>query len=90
MEKPTHIYRAVGCLECRNTGFNGRSGIYEMMSMSPALRSCISADTNLEQLTKIARIEGMQALIINGAEKVAAGLTTIEELLKVAPPLKDI
>lgn len=89
MEKPTHIYRAVGCLECRNTGFKGRSGIYEMLNMSPALRSCISADTNLEQLTKIARAEGMQALMMNGAEKVAAGLTTIEELLKVAPPLKD-
>ncbi|MEK9940412.1 MAG: GspE/PulE family protein, partial [Methylotenera sp.] len=89
MEKPAHIYRAVGCLECRNTGFKGRSGIYEMLNMSPALRSCISADTNLEQLTKIARAEGMQALMMNGAEKVAAGLTTIEELLKVAPPLKD-
>ncbi len=89
IEKPAHIYRAVGCLECRNTGFKGRSGIYEMLSMSPALRSCISADTNLEQLTKIARAEGMQALMMNGAEKVAAGLTTIEELLKVAPPLKD-
>lgn len=85
--KPAHIYRPVGCLECRNTGFRGRSGIYEMLSMSPALRKLVTADTNLAQLTKQARAEGMQPLIINGAEKVAAGLTTIEELLKVAPPL---
>ncbi len=87
--KPPHIYRAVGCLECRNTGFKGRSGIYEMLNMTPSLRQRISANTDLEQLTIQARAEGMQPLIINGAEKVAAGLTTIEELLKVAPPLKD-
>jgi general secretion pathway protein E len=85
--KPAHIYRAVGCLECRNTGFKGRSGIYEMLSLSPTLRKLITADTDLAKLTKQARAEGMQPLIINGAEKVAAGLTTIEELLKVAPPL---
>lgn len=88
--KPDHIYRPVGCLECRNTGFKGRSGIYEMLSMSPGLRQHITANTDLEQLTKQARAEGMQALIINGAEKVAAGLTTIEELLKVAPPLDTV
>jgi general secretion pathway protein E len=86
--KPEHIYRPVGCLECRNTGFRGRSGIYEMLSMSRTLRKLITPDTNLAKLTKQAYQEGMQPLIINGAEKVAAGLTTIEELLKVAPPLE--
>jgi len=86
--KPDRIYRPVGCLECRNTGFKGRSGIYEMLSMSRSLRKLITPDTNLAKLTKQAYQEGMQPLIINGAEKVAAGLTTIEELLKVAPPLE--
>lgn len=86
--KPNHIYRPVGCLECRNTGFRGRSGIYEMLSMTPSLRQHITANTDLEQLTRQARSEGIQPLIISGAEKVAAGLTTIEELLKVAPPLE--
>lgn len=88
LPKPEHIYRPVGCLECRNTGFKGRSGIYEMLSMSRTLRKLITPDTNLAKLTKQAYQEGMQPLIINGAEKVAAGLTTIEELLKVAPPLE--
>lgn len=88
LPKPEHIYRPVGCLECRNTGFRGRSGIYEMLSMSRTLRKLITPDTNLAKLTKLAYQEGMQPLIINGAEKVAAGLTTIEELLKVAPPLE--
>lgn len=86
--KPAHIYKPVGCLECRNTGFRGRSGIYEMFTITPAIRKLITPDTNLAQLTKLARQEGMQPLVINGAEKVAAGLTTIDELLKVAPPLE--
>lgn len=88
LPKPAHIYKPVGCLECRNTGFRGRSGIYEMLSITPALRKLITPETNLANLTKLARQQGMQPLIINGAEKVAAGLTTIAELLKVAPPLE--
>ncbi len=87
MPKPAHIYKPVGCLECRNTGFRGRSGIYEMLTMTPALRKLITPETDLAKLTQLAQQEGMQPLIINGAEKVAAGITTIEELLKVAPPL---
>jgi len=85
--KPAHIYKPVGCLECRNTGFRGRSGIYEMLTITPALRKLITPETDLAKLTKLAHQEGMQPLIINGAEKVAAGITTIEELMKVAPPL---
>ncbi|MDP3744675.1 MAG: GspE/PulE family protein [Methylotenera sp.] len=87
LPKPEHIYKPVGCLDCRNTGFRGRSGIYEMLTITPAIRKLITPDTNLAKLTKLAQQEGMQPLIINGAEKVAAGITTIEELLKVAPPL---
>ena len=89
LPKPAHIYKPVGCIECRNTGFKGRSGIYEMFTMTPALRKLITPETDLARLTKLARFEGMQPLIINGAEKVAAGVTTIEELLKVAPPLES-
>jgi general secretion pathway protein E len=89
LAKPEHIYKPVGCLECRNTGFRGRSGIYEMLTITPTLRKLITPDTNLADLTKLAQREGMQPLIINGAEKIAAGITTIEELLKVAPPLEQ-
>jgi general secretion pathway protein E len=85
--KPTGVMKAVGCLECRNTGFKGRSGIYEMLTISPNLRKLIKSDTDLAQLRNLAYQEGMQPLMLNGAEKVAAGLTTIEELLKVAPPI---
>ncbi|MEQ1487864.1 MAG: GspE/PulE family protein [Methylotenera sp.] len=88
LPKPAHIYKPVGCLECRNTGFRGRSGIYEMLTITPALRKLITPDTNLANLTKLAQQQGMQPLVINGAEKIAAGITTIEELMKVAPPLE--
>lgn len=88
LPKPAYIYKPVGCLECRNTGFRGRSGIYEMLTISPALRKLITADTDLAALSNMARQEGMQPLIINGAEKVSAGLTTIEEIMKVAPPIE--
>lgn len=85
--KPTSVMKAVGCLECRKTGFRGRSGIYEMLTITPKLRKMITPHTDLAQLKMLAYQEGMQPLMLNGAEKVAAGLTTIEELLKVAPPL---
>jgi general secretion pathway protein E len=85
--KPTSVMKAVGCIECRNTGYRGRSGIYEMLTITPALRKLIKPETDLSKLKNLAYQEGMQPLMVNGAEKVAAGLTTIEELLKVAPPL---
>ena len=86
--KPKHKYVAVGCLDCRNTGYRGRSGIYEMFTVSTSLKKHIQPDTDLAVLRTKAYEEGMKPLMINGAEKIAAGLTTIEELIKVAPPLE--
>ena len=85
--KPTSVMKAVGCVDCRNTGYRGRSGIYEMLTITPKLRKLITPNADLSQLKLLAYQEGMQPLMLNGAEKVAAGITTIEELLKVAPPL---
>ena len=85
--KPAVIYQAAGCAECRNTGFRGRSGIYEMLTMTPASRKQITAETDLQQLTQLAQQSSMHPHIINGAEEIAAGIPTIEELRKVVPPL---
>ena len=85
--KPNSVMKAVGCIDCRNTGYRGRSGIYEMLTITPQLRKLITPNADLAQLKLLAYQEGMQPLMLNGAEKVAAGITTIEELLKVAPPL---
>jgi general secretion pathway protein E len=85
--KPEFVYAAKGCLECRNTGYMGRMGIYETMIMTPNLQKMILPDTDLEGLREVAFREGMKPLRISGAMKVAAGLTTIEEIVKVAPPI---
>jgi len=85
--KPASVMKAVGCIECRNTGYRGRSGIYEMLTITPKLRKLITPQTDLAQIKTLAYQEGMQPLMLNGAEKVAAGLTTVEEVLKVAPHL---
>jgi general secretion pathway protein E len=89
-KKPAQLYHPVGCLECRMTGYMGRLGLYEIMPMSPELKSMVSAHTDLAQFRERAIKSGMQPLRIAGARKVAAGLTTIEEVLKVAPPLQDL
>ena len=85
--KPTSVMKAVGCMECRNTGYKGRSGIYEMLTITPKLRKLITPDTELAQIKTLAYQEGMQPLMLNGAEKIVAGTTTVEEVLKVAPHL---
>ncbi len=75
-----------GCLECRMTGYMGRVGIYEMMIMSPALREHVVAAADLETIRDAACKDGMKPLRISGAMKIAAGITTIDEIMKVAPP----
>ncbi len=85
-KRPTHIYRPVGCLECRNTGYTGRIGLYEILLLSPEIRRMITPEADLAKIREVAYKEGMKPLRISGAMKVAMGLTTLEEVLKVAPP----
>jgi len=79
-------YAAKGCLECRMTGYMGRVGIYETMMVTNELKRVISAQTDLVTLQDMAYKEGMKPLRISGALKVAAGVTTIDEVLQTAPP----
>ncbi|MBK6638913.1 MAG: type II/IV secretion system protein [Rhodocyclaceae bacterium] len=88
--RPTQLYYPVGCLECRNTGYMGRIGIYELMPMNLELKRLVSARAELTALRTQAQKDGMRPLRIAGARKVAAGLTTIQEILKVAPPADDL
>jgi general secretion pathway protein E len=76
----------VGCLECRRTGYMGRVGLYELMPMTPQLRTMIRADMDLAAFTRAARIQGMRTLRDAGLDMVARGLTTIEEVVSVLPP----
>lgn len=85
--KPKIVQQAVGCLECHLTGYRGRVGIYEVLTMTPTLRKIISADYNLDAMREQAQRDGMKALRISGAMKIAAGITTPEEIFKIAPPV---
>ncbi len=86
---PEKISVAEGCLECRQTGFIGRIGIYEMMPLVDALKPEIASNFDLVSFRRAAIRQGMKPLNLAGAQKVARGLTTIEEVLKVAPPRYD-
>jgi general secretion pathway protein E len=87
--KPKGLHHPVGCLDCRMTGYQGRIGLYEIMPISAELRRLVTSHTDLAKLREQATRDGMKPLRISGAKKVAAGLTTIEEVLKVAPPVHD-
>jgi len=82
---PKQIYHPVGCLECRNTGYFGREGVYEIMKLSDGLIQKITENCELEQIRMVAYKEGMKSLRLSGAQKVAAGETTVEEILRVTP-----
>ncbi len=82
---PSGVQRAMGCAECRETGFRGRAGVYEIMVLSDSLKACIQADTDLGALKRQAWVEGMRSLRLSGAQKLAKGQTTLEEVLRVTP-----
>ena len=82
---PSTAQQAVGCQECRDTGYRGRAGVYEIMLLSDGVRSLITADTDITALRRQAFKEGMRSLRLSGAQKVAAGQTTMEEVLRVTP-----
>ena len=85
---PETVFKPVGCLECRNTGFMGRTGIYEMMILSPRLRGLLSSQLDLGRFGTAALAEGMRPLRISAAAQVARGLTTVKEVLTVLPPIE--
>ncbi len=84
--KPKKIYEPGGCLECRNTGYMGRQGIYEILVLSDAMKEMIDDKCDLIKLRQLAMREGMRTLRLSGAQKIAAGITSLEEVLRVAPP----
>ncbi|MFO1412328.1 MAG: GspE/PulE family protein [Burkholderiales bacterium] len=84
-DKPAGTMAAVGCLECRMTGYYGRIGLYEIMHITPAVRRLMTHDADDRALREQAYKDGMKPLRVSGAMKIASGITTAEEVLKVAP-----
>ena len=84
-EPPRDVYRPVGCLECRNTGYMGRMGIYEILILNNEIKRLVNERADIVTVTEAAYKSGMKPLRLSGAMKIAQGVTTIEEVLKVAP-----
>jgi len=79
----TIIYKSVGCRECRNTGFFGRHAIFEWMDSNEEIRQLILKNASSDQIRDAARRDGMSSLADDGWRLVAAGVTTVEEVLSV-------
>ncbi|MGX4640730.1 GspE/PulE family protein [Massilia sp. SYSU DXS3249] len=87
LPKPAPIYRPIGCPECRQTGFRGRTGLYELLTVSEAFTALIGSSADLAALRQQSVLDGMKPLRIAGALKIAEGATTAEEVLKVTAAL---
>jgi type IV pilus assembly protein PilB len=74
--------RGEGCVECNNTGYRGRAGVYEVMPMTPKLRDLVLERSSAGDIKKLAIEEGMLTLRRDALEKLKRGVTTVEEVLK--------
>jgi general secretion pathway protein E len=83
---PKHVYKPVGCLECRRTGYMGRTGLIELLVMTDQQRQLIGAGGDITHIRSQAARDGLRSLRVSGAEKIAHGLTTFEEVVRAAPP----
>jgi type II secretory ATPase GspE/PulE/Tfp pilus assembly ATPase PilB-like protein len=79
----TKIYEAAGCESCFSLGYRGRIGVFELLTMSHALRELMNQNPSLEMIKAQAQKEGMITLMADGLEKVAQGIISLEELLRV-------
>ena len=81
---PTTEWRGAGCEECLGTGYRGRTGIYELLVLDDDLRAEIMRQRGSSELRRLATARGMRTLFEDGLRQVAAGLTTLEEVLRVS------
>ncbi|MDE1461956.1 GspE/PulE family protein [Spartinivicinus poritis] len=85
---PKSACQPAGCLDCRETGFRGRLGVYEIMPLSENLKHVIEDSCDVQDIRRQAYKDGMRSLRVSGAQKVASGLTTISEVIRVTPAVE--
>lgn len=77
------VFKGQGCKICRNTGYTGRVGVFEVLEVSNEIKRLISNKSNSEVISRQAIAEGMKTMMEDGLEKIAKGVTTIEEVIRV-------
>ncbi|MBN2854458.1 type II/IV secretion system protein [Patescibacteria group bacterium] len=88
--KTTTLYEGKGCSACSGTGFRGRVGIFEFIKINSELQSLILKNPSSQEIWQVAQKNGSKSLFEDGLDKVKSGLTTLEELLRVANPPKEL
>ena len=77
------VWKGEGCDRCRNTGYSGRLGLYELLLLDDGLRDTIAGNPSVTEFRRMCVERGMVTLREDGFKKVAAGLTTVDEVLRV-------
>ncbi len=80
------FWKGTGCVDCQQTGYSGRMGVFELLTMTSNLKDTISGEMSTERLKKAAQAEGYHVMSYDGIQKAIQGLTTIDEVFRVAPP----
>ncbi|MFO7570061.1 MAG: ATPase, T2SS/T4P/T4SS family, partial [Smithellaceae bacterium] len=83
LKKDTVFYKGKGCDNCANTGYYGRSGIFELLVVNDEIQQLIIKQADVTRITQAARKNGMLTLIEDGGRKIAAGVTTVNEIFRV-------
>jgi len=86
MKKEISFWKGAGCEACNYSGYSGRMGLFEVLVITPAVREAISSKAGMDGIKKIAEREGFQTMSMDGIMKAIEGMTTIEEVFRVAPP----
>ncbi len=84
-EPPEHLYLPVGCKECDQSGYRGRIGVYEMLVLDDVIKDAITSGSRDDQIRSLARSLGMKFMDQDALDKVTAGVTTLEEVMRVVP-----
>lgn len=88
-ESKLTLYKGKGCKVCGNKGYEGRTAIFEFISNTPEMQELIPRSPSSREIWELARKQGSKSLFEDGVEKVKKGITTLEELLRVAAPPDD-
>ena len=80
------LYKGRGCASCNNTGYRGRTSIIEIIKVTRSIKELISKNPSSEEVWDLAKKEGSESLFEDGIEKVKLGVTTLEEVIRVASP----